>query len=262
MEILKDAHNDHDTGTSKWGTVSAENATTTPLISNNSTGTNNIAELRDNGTAVVTVADGGTTTFAPGGTTKAVINSSGIVLSNSATIAMGSAKITGLADGSASGDAIHFGQFTTGGIVTEPSNGSASAGDLGEVIESAQTTQQNLPSSTQWGDLTSISLTAGNWLVSAFIRLNTSTSTGVTEFGIGISSTSGNSSSGLTEGNTSCTEAHDSSVTGITNQRWQLAMPAVNIKLASTTTHYLKMTCTYSNGQPVAVGRITAVRIR
>lgn len=109
-----DAWNNHDAGTSSWTVVSTSNASTTPLISNNSSGTNNIAEFKDNGTAVVTVADGGTVTFAPGGTTKVVANSSGLTLSNSATIAMGSAKITGLAAATANGEAVRFEQIFFG----------------------------------------------------------------------------------------------------------------------------------------------------
>lgn len=108
---LFNAHNNHDTGTSKWTTVSALGASAVPLVSDNSTGTQDILDLKDNGTTVVSVADGGTVTVAPGGTTKVVANASGITLSNSATLAMGSAKITGLAAGTATGDAVHFGQF-------------------------------------------------------------------------------------------------------------------------------------------------------
>ncbi len=163
---LVNAHNNHDTGTSKWQVVSGENSSSTVILGNNSTGTNDIIDLRDNGTsalkvadggattvqaigaaitaltaaaaaggtgiplvvnnststgdivrfqdngtAVVTLADGGTLTLAPGGTTKVVANTSGLTLSNSATIAMGSAKITGLANGTASGEAANFSQL-------------------------------------------------------------------------------------------------------------------------------------------------------
>ncbi len=59
---LFNAHNNHDTGNSKWQIGSFENSSSTVLIANNSTGTNNIFEARDNGTAVLTVADGGAVT--------------------------------------------------------------------------------------------------------------------------------------------------------------------------------------------------------
>lgn len=188
------AYNNSDTGTVKWQVVSAENAASTVIIANNSTGTNDIVDFRDNGTSVLkvadggattitgignntpltvtaadggsgialianngtstgnifsfkdggtnvlTLADGGTLTLAPGGTTKVVGNSSGLTLSNSATIAMGAAKITGLADGTATTDAstynqVHlrqipvFGSETTGGTTTSATfvTGGASA---------------------------------------------------------------------------------------------------------------------------------------
>lgn len=111
MLTLFNAHNNADTGVTPWQVVSASNATSVPLVSNNSTGTQNILELKDNGTSCLTVADGGTLTVAPGGTTKAVLNSTGLALSNSATLAMGAAKITGLANGTVATDAAAFGQL-------------------------------------------------------------------------------------------------------------------------------------------------------
>jgi hypothetical protein len=148
------AHNNADDGSAKWQVGSFENAASTVVVANNSTGINdildvrdngtsvlkvvdggsttvratdggtskalivnngtstgNILEAQDNGTAALTLADGGTLTFAPGGTTKVVGNSSGLTLSNSATIAMGSAKITGLASGAANNEAAHYGQM-------------------------------------------------------------------------------------------------------------------------------------------------------
>ena len=60
---LFNAHNNHDAGTSKWQVGSFENATSTVVIANNSTGTNDILDLRDNGTSVFKVADGGTITI-------------------------------------------------------------------------------------------------------------------------------------------------------------------------------------------------------
>lgn len=59
MEVLKDGHNLHDDGTQKWQVVSAENATNVPLVANNSSGTQDIANLKDNGTTVFSVVDGG-----------------------------------------------------------------------------------------------------------------------------------------------------------------------------------------------------------
>lgn len=111
MLTLLNAHNNHDTAASAWTAVSASGSTTVPLSVDNSSGTQNIANFKDNGTTVLSVADGGTVTIAPAGTTKVVANSSGLTLSNSATIAMGTAKITGLAAATTTGDAVRFEQL-------------------------------------------------------------------------------------------------------------------------------------------------------
>lgn len=87
-----------------------DGGTSKALIVNNGTSTGNILEAQDNGTAALTLADGGTLTYAPGGTTKIVGSTGGLVLSNSATIAMGSAKITGLAAATTAGDAVRYEQ--------------------------------------------------------------------------------------------------------------------------------------------------------
>ncbi len=184
---LFNAHNNADTGLTTWSVVSASNATSTVGIFNNSTGTNDILDCRDNGVSIfkvqdggaatitslnglvttlklnaaaggsgvplivdnntssgdiarfqddainaLVIANGGTVTFSPAGTTKAVVNSSGITLSNSATLAMGAAKITGLLAGTTSTDAVNFSQLhlmqipvfaseTTGGSTTSSS---------------------------------------------------------------------------------------------------------------------------------------------
>lgn len=104
MLTLFNAHNNHDAGTSKWTVVSALNASACPLIADNSSGTNDIAEFKDNGTTILTVADGGIITHAPGGTIKFVANSSGLTFSNSA-------KITGLPNATGATDASAFGQL-------------------------------------------------------------------------------------------------------------------------------------------------------
>lgn len=67
MLTLFNAHNNHDTGTSKWTAIVAEGVTTVPLTANNSTGTQNIANFQDNGTNVLSIADGGATTILAAG---------------------------------------------------------------------------------------------------------------------------------------------------------------------------------------------------
>lgn len=60
------AWNNHDAGTSKWTVVSALNAAATPLIADNSTGTNNIFDAKDNGTIIFSLINGGQAQFVVG----------------------------------------------------------------------------------------------------------------------------------------------------------------------------------------------------
>lgn len=252
---LTNAHNTHDDGSAKWQVVSAENSSSVPLIANNSTGTQNIFEARDNGTARLTVADAGTVTLtcANGGSNKTLVVNNGTSTGNILELQDNGSAVVTVADG---GVATFSGQLVGKGTAT---NDSPSAGYIGEVMSSAITSNQNLPSTGQYGDLTSLALTAGDWLISAFITFNSATSTSLTDVDLGISTTSGNSSSGLTAGDSLISP---STVGFAGNERIAVTFPPRRFSIASTTTHYLKYRGSYVNGQPVAVGRMTAVRIR
>lgn len=148
FNTLYDAWNNHDAGTSKHTIVSVENATSTVLVVNNSNGTNDIVDFKDNGTSTFKIADGGNITatgtikvgdgtqsapgyafssagnddngmylasnnvvaISAGGTNRFEISTTGITAA--LPIAMSSQKITGLAAGSANGDAVRFEQIS------------------------------------------------------------------------------------------------------------------------------------------------------
>ncbi len=134
-------------------------------------------------------------------------------------------------------------------------NDSAAAGFYGERV-SAVAGFTNFPTTAQWGDLTSISLTAGDWDVTAMMTARNSGATG-TNIQAGISTTSGNSATGLTFGDNEFgqlfpTAAVDSTIT--------IAMHQVS--LTATTTVYLKYFAGYSAGTPTGAGRLTARRVR
>lgn len=133
-------------------------------------------------------------------------------------------------------------------------NDTATSGYIGETVEASQTFT-NFPATTVYGDLTSISLTAGDWLVTATYWAQSAPATGAV-FLIGISTTSGNSSTGLTQGTNFAVET----VTIAGNQ--SMAVPSYRVSLASTTTVYLKYQASYASGTPQAQGHIIAVRIR
>lgn len=139
------------------------------------------------------------------------------------------------------------------GIAT---TGDAAAGNIGEFIQSRQTTLINFPTTTQFGDGASISLTPGDWDVTFVVDGNVNAAT-MTAFTAGISSTSGNSSTGLQFGDNELssivpTVATDSSI----------VIPTFRVSLAATTTYYGKVSATYSLGNPQYRCRLSARRMR
>lgn len=117
------------------------------------------------------------------------------------------------------------------------------------------------PASGVYGDATSISLSSGNWLVNCMGVLTEGNLEVHSGFHLGISTTSGNSSTGLTTGdnlaifgNSSTLETFDYPIT--------LSIPSYRMSLSSTTTVYLKYQAWWSgNGAPLLSSRISAIRI-
>lgn len=132
---------------------------------------------------------------------------------------------------------------------------SPNAGDVGEVLTSAVGTT-SMPSSTNLGDLTSIPVTVGHWLISANINYGLNSAVALTNVSGGIGTVTGNDSTGLVVGDTYLFQTAPSATTNtsITIANWET-------KLNSPTTYYLKMRGVYSSGTPQASGRITAVRV-
>lgn len=133
-------------------------------------------------------------------------------------------------------------------------NDSPTAGYVGEVISSG-VAGVSFPSSGSYGDLTSISVTAGDWMITGMMTATRNGAT-VPSVTIGISTTSGNSATGLTPStrgdNTGPTATYDTSI----------AIVPLRISLSGTTTYYLKFAASYTVATPFAGGRITAWRIR
>jgi hypothetical protein len=146
---------------------------------------------------------------------------------------------------------------TTAGIVGTTTNDNAAAGNVGEYIVATKAgASVNFPATSTYGDLLNITLTAGDWDVTGILEamLNSSTMNG---FLIGISTTTGNSSTGLVGGDTLAVGQAPTN-----NFDSTLIVPNVRFSLASTTTVYLKMYAQYTVGQPQASGRMSARRIR
>ncbi len=135
-------------------------------------------------------------------------------------------------------------------------NDSAAAGYIGEYTSGTQAVATNFPTTTEFGDGTSISLTAGDWDVSAVLDgiLNGATATSVT---LGISTTTGNSTAGLTFGNNMISSEAPTATNNV-----GLSIPGHRVSLSATTTVYLKVSSTYGAGNPQYKCRLSARRVR
>ena len=146
----------------------------------------------------------------------------------------------------------------TTGIVGTTTNNSAQAGSVGQYVESVVASVA-YPATGDWGDATSISLTAGDWDVSISSIADSNSSTW-SFAAVGISVTAGNFDTGLVFGSNWVRGAYPSSST--TPLNYPLTIPTYRQSLAGTTTIYMKIKATYSAGSPLIHGRISARRVR
>jgi len=137
-------------------------------------------------------------------------------------------------------------------------NDSAAAGYIGEYIESVVTSATNLPTSGQLGDLTSISLSAGDWDIGVNIGFSLNTGTGMTRISGGIGTASGNSTTGIVSGS----NFHDSTAMPTAAANSFVSVAPYRVSISSSTTYYLKFRGNYTGGNPQGVGRISARRVR
>lgn len=163
------------------------------------------------------------------------------------------ADIAGLSTAPANGAIIQ------GGIAGTKTNDVAAAGVIGEYVESVITSAVNFPTSGTFGDLTSISLTAGDWDVSIVGRAFANGAT-VTDYLVGIAQTSGGTFTNEVDGSNTVEITPTGASLGL--QFWSPALPTYRVSLSATTTIYYKYTATYTVATPKLVGRISARRVR
>lgn len=146
------------------------------------------------------------------------------------------------------------------GVAVQGKSGSglASAGYVGEIISSSF----SAVSLTTLSALTSISLTAGAWDISAFAILNstgsTFTLTASDVFLIGTVSAS------ITGGVAGVNLIRYVAIAGSLASGTPAANPTIpsyRVNLASTTTHYLNMDCASSVSTPTVTGILRATRV-
>lgn len=133
----------------------------------------------------------------------------------------------------------------------------ASSGDIGEVdtAEVATPTGTGVAASSNWGDVASINLSAGAWMISAVAgfkengaELTTSLSCAISDSATGV----GLSALDYTEYNQLISGSAD----------LVAPTPVKFVDISSTTTYYLNTRFYYNSGSPQHYGRIYAVRIR
>lgn len=134
-------------------------------------------------------------------------------------------------------------------------NDSAASGYIGEAVRSFVSVASLVSLvNTQWKDVTSISLTAGDWDVNGIVLIAGSTTT---DWEMGISTTTGNSGAGMNEG--------DNSTEGplpIAGSNMPGVIPSWRISLSTTTTVYLKAVANFASSTAQVYGRISARRMR
>lgn len=142
--------------------------------------------------------------------------------------------------------------LTTPNIVGTSTNNNAAAGSVGEYV-TATGGPLSLTSSTTM-NLTSISLTAGDWDVSGVIQFGGAGTTVITNEYVGISTTSATLGS---IGSVSAIQvSHAASLGDI------IPTPVVRLSLSATTTVYLVTNTTFNTSTATATGLIRARRVR
>ena len=149
------------------------------------------------------------------------------------------------------------GLVSINGVLGSVTGSAVSSGYVGEVIRASQTSSQNAAASGSNRALESISLTAGNWLVSAAASCFRNSATFSGDLSISISTTSGAFGGTYTYDNIDTTPSNGLGGNG-ENGIW---LNNVALRITSTTTVYLNVAATYSAGTPQWRGTIQGIRI-
>lgn len=143
-----------------------------------------------------------------------------------------------------------------GGVKGTSTNDSPTTGYVGEVVSATSAITNFVGTTGQYMSVTTIALTAGDWVVSGTVGFSLNGAT-VTFCEMGIGTADGNVATGLTAGDTDFyaavpTSANLSSAT----------VPMRRYSLSGSQSLYLKASIAFSAGTPQVDGRITALRIR
>jgi hypothetical protein len=145
-----------------------------------------------------------------------------------------------------------------GNVLAGVQDGTAAVtGQVGEEIKST-VSGVAVAATTTVGNITSISLTAGDWLLSGYCVI----SGGAT--GLTVSTTAKMSivSTSATNGTSGDTLVQQSVLVLLANGLFTMAIPAKRISVSSTTTYYLTEEVTFAAGSPTVAATLTATRVR
>lgn len=138
-------------------------------------------------------------------------------------------------------------------------NDNPAAGYIGEVMEAQVTSFADLTTPNDYNNVTSLSLTAGDWMISGTVTMQLNgASTPAEAYGVVLDKSGGNMT-GAVLGKTTI-QADASGLAG--TKQLSIAVKPFRVSIASTTTWYLKARMNRSSGTPQAIGHIFAVRIR
>jgi hypothetical protein len=149
---------------------------------------------------------------------------------------------------------------TTNSIVGTATNNNAVAGNIGEETNSTVSTYTNYTTTATYQNIASITLTAGDWDVTAqgTFSSNGATITGASD-AIFVISTTTASASGATEGK-NIAYVPQAALLGTSHE--SISMAPFRVSLSGSTTYYLNTQATFTVGNPQFVGSIRARRVR
>lgn len=139
-------------------------------------------------------------------------------------------------------------------------NDNAAAGNIGEEFNSTVSTYTNYSTTATYQNIASITLTAGDWDLSAFFTYSTNSAT-ITAGAdaIFVISTTTASAAGATEGKNI---AYIAQASLLGTSHFSDAISPYRVSISSTTTYYLNTQATFTLGNPQYVGGLRARRIR
>ncbi len=149
-----------------------------------------------------------------------------------------------------------FQTLNVAAIVPETGGAAAGAGTIGEVLTGTQAanTAAGVGATGVWGNVLSVSLTAGSWMVQGSVGFNANGAELTTALQAGISASA--SGVGITEKSiTVIPFANPTSTDPFFSTPWVL------VNIAAPTTYYLNTMFSYTSGAPKHRGYLTALRI-